>query len=173
MHTLLESGIGWELLARLSEVPRTSLASLIYGRQAAGPRYGQTLTRVKRVNADRLLAFKIEPSMLPDGALTDARPTARRVRALVGVGWSVKRQAADMGYSLAGYQRILTRPKVTMGMARAVAAYYDTHSLAAPTDNAAAVSRSIARARAAGWPLPMDWEAGNIDGPNEVKRSVA
>jgi len=190
-HVLMlgEYGIGYKRVAELAGFKSsTPVRTIIWGRQDPGPRYGEMQKRVKRETAEKILAVRPRLDVVADGQRVPALPYARRVKALVAVGWSQSKIASALGVTrgnftlVRGVDRAVRtrkgRPKITAKHARAIAALYDEWSMRRPPESThrdrIAASRSREYARRQGWPLPMDWEAAdnNFDRANPVRRSA-
>lgn len=185
---LSEFGIGWMRAARLAGVSRSIVRGLVWGREEP-ERRGEMQKRVSRRTAERLLAVKPVLENVGDGAKISARGTVRRLRALVAIGWSQQKLAHLLGQETTNLNRLMTRyaargsrgwrkaVMTTAGTARAVAALYDELCMTAPPceewRDRISCSRSRRYAAERGWPLPMDWEAGDIDGISSMTRSAA
>lgn len=189
LAALSRFGIGWMRAAGLAGVSRSVVRALVWGREEP-ERRGQMQKRVARRTAERLLAVEPVFENLGDGAKVSARGTARRLRALVALGWSQTKLAEKLGQSIPNLNRLMVRYEnrytsdgrvrrvmTTAGHARAVAALFDELCMTPPPHelwrDRIAYARSKRYAADRGWPLPMDWEAGDIDGVASVGRSAA
>lgn len=188
-HLLMlgEAGLGYKRVAKLAGIGTTPVRNIIWGRQEPGPRYGEIPKRVKRETAEAILRVQPALEYLAAGQLVPAAPYVRRIRALVALGWSQARIAAELGVSRANFRLLRQyetadshkeRVKITAGLARAIVALYDRWSMTPPPERTgterAAAQRAREYARARRWPLPMDWEASS-DGfeSSRARRSAA
>lgn len=95
--------------------------------------------------------------------------SARRLQALLAVGWPLVRLAPHIGVSEYGINRLIHQPYVFRDTAASVAAVYERLKNLKPEDHGvplvgAQKSRALARRR--GWPDPVWWEDyGHIDDP--------
>lgn len=175
LEMLRASGLGWKRIAALAGVGDTAVCQLIYGRKAAvaDPRHGERLKRVSRRTAEAILAVQPSLELLGRAVLVPSRPYARRLQALVAIGWSGSQLARMLGSTptnfrlLREYEADPAGARVTVSTARAVVALYERLALSRPPaatrGQRAAVTRSIAYAAARGWPRPMDWAAVDDD----------
>lgn len=91
----------------------------------------------------------------------DATGTARRLRALVAIGWTFDDLAHQLGYASKGSLRNITaRRYVSPATEKRVRALYDRLSM---THGPSSRSRAIARGR--GWAPPLAWDDDSIDDP--------
>lgn len=104
---------------------------------------------------------------------TDATGTRRRIQALVAIGWPVRHIARHAGLSGVNAADFLSRSRVYVATANAVAAAYD--DLRAQRPGRSGVTKSheqAAKSRAArlNWPPPKYWNSnpGAIDDPEFV-----
>lgn len=176
---LAEVGIGYKRLAELAGIGITAARSVLWGRQEPGPRYGEIPKRIKRETAEKILAVQPTLENLAGGMPVPARPTVRRIEALIAFGYSQNRIANLMGwhsgnlaalrhrYGLAVAAGDHTLAKVNAATHRLIADIYEQHCLVPPpaTDKYARISvnRSRRLGREKGWPLPMDWAAVDDD----------
>ena len=176
---LLQSfGIGYMRVARLAGVQPRAVADLIYGRQESGPRKGEMRKRISRDKAEAILAVQPALGNVADRAQVPAYPYARMCRALVAWGWSQSKIAAELGIDVSNFRLLRTRQHtVYASTARAIAALYDRWSFHPPPQSThrdrISVARSKRYAAERGWPLPMDWEAGDFYQRHPVRRSAA
>lgn len=192
-HVLMlgEAGIGYKRVAQLAGFKSsTPVRTIIWGRQDPGPRFGEMQKRVKRETAEKILAIHPDLSLLADPVSVPAKPYVRMIKALVAVGWSQSKIAAELGMTGAnfGYVREYDRKaaaghgyrvRMSAKTARGIVALYDRWSNQRPPEaewhekTAAVRARRYASER--GWPLPMDWEAVDNDfhRPTPVRRSAA
>lgn len=152
-------GIGWEQVALLAQVGRTTVDEI------AHPSSGRAGVTGRVANA----ILGVLPSMdnAASAALIPAAGTARRLQALMRTGWSLCAiQAATTTTALG---RVLTRELVTARVARAVRDFYDSHWDQPPTSSTPAqrgvIDRTIARARTQGFLPALAWDDDTIDDP--------
>lgn len=152
-------GIGWEQVASLAGIGRTTVSAILY---PSTRRRGAT-ARV----AEQILAVLPTMDNAAPAALIDAAGTRRRLGALMLQGHTLTAIQAELEVSALG--RVLTRDRVTARVARQVRDYYELHWNDQPcTDTphqAAAAARVIARARAAGYLPVLAWDEDQIDDP--------
>lgn len=192
LELLRSSGLGYKRVAELAGVGSTAVAQLIYGRKGTNgdPRKGEVLKRVSRKTAEALLAIQPSLDLLAGNVHVPARPYARRLQALVAIGWSQSKLASLLGVTPGNFRilreyeaaRARRRPGSVMvraDTARAIVALYDRLALRVPKIETKfdliAYRRSISYARQRGWAVPMDWAAADdaFDRDAPVRRSVA
>ncbi|MBY0397385.1 MAG: hypothetical protein K2X91_13100 [Thermoleophilia bacterium] len=192
LQLLLASGLGWKRVAAVAGVGNTAVSQLIYGRKGVvgDPRKGEVLKRVSRKTADAILAVQPSLELLADQVLVPARPYARRLQALVAIGWSQSKLARALGMTpsnfriLREYERDQARRRrrgtfVYASTARAIVELYERLAFRVPAQptkaERIAYLRSVSSARERGWPVPMDWAAADDDFARDVpvRRSAA
>jgi hypothetical protein len=168
-HLLLlsEFGLGYKRVARLAGVGVTPVRNVIWGRQDPGPRKGEIPKRIKRENAERILAVKPDISLLAMGTSIPARGTHRRLQALVARGWSQSRLADRLGMERGNFGLMMQREKVSVATHRAVEALFDELWDQLPPRTAwrdsIAYSRTIRYARERRWLPPLAWDDIDTD----------
>lgn len=173
-HLLIlgEFGIGYKRAAALAGVGVTAVRNVIWGRQDPGPRKGEMLRRIKRENAERILAVKPDISLLAPGHPIPARGTHRRIQALVARGWSQSKIAERISMERSNFGMMMQRDQVTVSTHRTVAALFDElWDQLPPMDewrDRAAYSRTIRHAQDRRWLPPLAWD--DID--NDVEPPV-
>ena len=164
---LATQGLGWEQVARLARVGRTTVEQIIYPH---GCRRGVT----PRVSA-AVLAVLPTLDNVADAALVPSAGTQRRLQALMVLGWPLTEIQRSCALSALG--RCLTRDQVTARVARAVRDFYDAHwsrdPQAADLRTHAMHERTRARARRAGWLPPLAWDDDTIDDPGAATPRLA
>ena len=165
VRELMAAGVGLKRIVKASGVPQGSLWKLMYGKNGGPPS-----RRVTRSTAERLLALDpANPGLLADGAKIHPAGTARRIKALATLGWSVNRLAAEGGMDRQVLDQALHGKDVTAGTARAVAALYerlwDQPAPGRDHRERISVSRTINRAKASQWAPPLAWDDEMIDDP--------
>lgn len=164
---LATQGLGWEQVARLARVGRTTIEQIVYPR---GCRRGVT----PRVCA-AVLAVLPTLDNVADAALVPSAGTQRRLQALMVLGWPLTEIQRSCELSALG--RCLTRDQVTARVARSVRDFYDTHWSCAPQAadlrTTAMHERTRARARRAGWLPPLAWDDDTIDDPGAAAPRLA
>jgi transcriptional regulator with XRE-family HTH domain len=188
---LAEYGIGYKRVAALAGVGVTGVRTIIWGRQEPGRRNGEIPKRVPRNKAEAILAVEPRLEHLGRRQSVKAGPYVRRLKALVALGWSQSKIAAELGIERANFRYIVEydkawqaqahRNRIMMGAgtARAIVDLYDRWSNVRPPERdqreKIAATRSRRYAAERGWPLPMDWEAidNDFERPTPVRRSAA
>ncbi|EFQ82732.1 hypothetical protein HMPREF0063_11941 [Aeromicrobium marinum DSM 15272] len=159
--------MGWKRVARSAGLSPSTVWKLIYG----DPSRGQVPSkRVRPATAEKLLAVELD---LAAGAIVPSIGTARRIQALVAIGWSQSKIAAQIGMNRSNFGPLAHgRRDVTAGTAAAVRKIYDELSMTpAPVSlvhERSSVSRSLRFAAVAGWVTPLAWDDDTIDDPAAV-----
>lgn len=192
LELLRSTGLGYKRVAELAGIGTTAVAQLIYGRKGSlsDPRRGEVLKRVSRKTSEAILAVTPSLELLGDHVLVPARPYARRLEALVAIGWSQSKLARALGIRASNfriireYERDQARRRrrgtfVRADTARAIVALYERLAFSTPAQPSKAERiaylRSVSYARQRGWPVPMDWAAVDDDFARDVpvRRSAA
>lgn len=163
-HLLMlgEFGLGYKRVARLAGVGITPVRNVIWGRQDPGPRKGEIPKRIKRENAEKILAVAPDISMLAAGRSIPSRGTHRRVQALVARGWSQSKLADRLGVNRGNFGTMMKRTHVTVSLHRRVQELFDELWDQLPPKDAwrdsIAYSRTIRYARERRWLPPLAWD---------------
>lgn len=179
VRELMDSGIGLKQIVKLGAASQGTLWKLMYGKtQADGTRTPSR--RVLRTTAERLYALEPDPANLAGGALIDQTGTARRLQALVAIGYSQRTLATRLGITHDGNFLPLVHGsrRVTKATAEKVAALYGELSMLPVvghdwhTRSSASLARR--RARDLGWLPPLAWDDDLIDQPeDDIQEEVA
>lgn len=170
VRRLVRAGIGLKRIGAVSGVGNSTLGKLINGQHGRPPSQ-----RVLRSTAQRLLSVSV--SDLAGGALVDQTGTARRLQALVAIGWS----AAELGRRLDRLPSNMTalvhgRGQVTVRTRACVAELYDQLSTTVRAGADHRTRQSISRSRAAaarnGWAPPLAWDDDRIEDPAAAPEGV-
>ena len=123
---------------------------------------------------------RLTPAARSPRGLTDATGTRRRLQALLRLGWSVDRLAADLGRTSRRLERTLTCQQVTVATAQRVSDVYQQLSSHPPAEDIrtrrAAADATREWAISAGWLAPLAWDDIDNDpdpGPPGSPGSVA
>ena len=143
-------GMSFSSIARKAGVSSSVVADIVHGRGAR--------TRIRVAQA--IMSVTYEPSSKL--ALMAGIGATRRVRALLAIGYRYSDIDVICGFPASTAKNIGCRPdkSVTYETWKRVADGYDKVSM---TPGPSALSAS--RARAKGWPTPLDWETVDIDDP--------
>lgn len=159
---LSSHGIGWEQVAGLSGLSRSTVSAILYPDHH---RRGVT----QRVAAS-ILAILPTMDNAADAALIDATGTQRRLGALMLQGHTITAIQLALGVTALG--RVLTKDRVTARVARAVRDYYnhqwDIRAVPRTAHEAGISARTIARAEAEGHLPAMAWDDDQIDDPTRA-----
>lgn len=169
IEMLQESGLGWKRIAELTGVGNTAISQLIYGRKGSNndPRKGETLKRVSREKAEKILALQPSLELLRDGALVPALGTHRRIQALVCNGWSLNAIGTRLGIDPGNMTTLLHRAQVRKATHQAVEALFaELWNVQAPASTwheKASATRAIRFAKARRWLPPLAWDDPDTD----------
>jgi|GEM_PF-1999630 len=168
---LAAARIGLKTLAARSGVAHGALWKLIYGVPSSGRPPSR---RVRRATAEAILAVRVDAlASAADGAYVPAAGAARRLRALVHLGWSVAKLAERSGVNRQALDPLLNEigeaRQTTAAHARAIARLYSEIWSTDPPETThrdkIAAARSRARAAEAGWSPAAAWDDDTIDDP--------
>ncbi|WP_304455944.1 hypothetical protein [Nocardiopsis sp. YSL2] len=124
IRRLNESGIGWQQVARLAGVSKSSVSGILYPRGRRAP-----ASRVRPTTAAAILALDIDlmqhADQLAPGTVVDATGTQRRLAALIRIGWSQRRLAALLGTQQPTISRWLHATRVSLATHQSVIDLYD------------------------------------------------
>lgn len=146
---------------------RAAAAAAAEGRVWPGPVEDATWAR-KQADAERLarraaLAARYRRARYLGEVLSlPSTGTARRLRALMALGWPARELAARLGCTAARVSALARpdRPVVFASTAARVTALYDDLSM---TVGPSAITR--VRGQRAGWPPPLAWDDADLDDP--------
>lgn len=163
VRALGAQGMGWMRVAEVAGVARGSVSKLLYGDTRRGSAPSR---RIKRDNAERLLAIKATPDTLRPNALIPAHGTMRRLRALAVMGYSGAWVAEQTELGTAGLHRLRhgDRQFCEVGTWRVVRELYTQYAMTPQTGSRAEATRNYARR--IGWAGPLEWD--DIDEPHEA-----
>ncbi len=116
---------------------------------------------VRGTTAAAILA--LTPVMKPRPSLTNATGTARRLRALMVIGWPIMRLADELGTTtfVVGNWVHEKLPLITVACADRVRVAYDRLSM---TDGGSVRAKKLAERN--GWVSPLAWDDDTIDDPD-------
>ncbi|MGH3446021.1 MAG: hypothetical protein ACRDP4_00205 [Nocardioidaceae bacterium] len=166
VRVLMAQGMGLKRIVAVSTVPQGQLWKLLDGkRRGDGTRVPSR--RIRPETADRILAVELD---LADGARVDSTGATRRVRALVALGWSQSKIAAELGIQRSNFTIASGRREtLTVAHDKACRDLYDRWSMRLPPQDAqrdrAASSMARRYAKARGWLPPLAWDDERIDDP--------
>lgn len=160
---LLEAGMARNQISRISGVKVDQLDNLLRPRKDRGDQPAKT---VFRRTADRLLAVPVPAPhdvwrYAAAGQPVHPAGTARRLQALVALGWTNRELAARLEMGEANLTTAVHAHRhPTAGFARKVAALFDELQLT-PGPSV----RARLRAQRNGWASPLAWDEDTIDDP--------
>lgn len=150
---LLEHGWSFHRIGAAVDVPPSTVRRI--GRGVGSRAYGPTVKAIAAI-------------MVTGGGLSvDSTGTARRLQALVRIGWTYEEISRRSGVNDASLRVVSVRPRVAVTTAAAVAAAYDDlyHS-DGPSIQAMSAGRRC------GFAPPDAWAEDTIDDPNASPRTV-
>ena len=165
VQELAAAGMGLKRIVELSGYSQGAMTKLMYGSEGRPP-----TKRIRKANADNILAIRATVDTLAGGARVDGTGTRRRLQALMTLGWSQMQLAHRLGYEVRNFSYLLHgRRDVTATNARRVIALYDelwdTPPRPANRWEKGGVSRAKNYARTHGFHPPMAWDDDSIDDP--------
>lgn len=166
VQTLMAAGMGLRQLVKAG-VSSGTLNKLLYGHPNANGTRRPPIRRIRPATAAKILAVELA---VADHALVDSTGTTRRARALVALGWSQSKIAAELGVRPANFH-LATNPPPTVNAltARAIADLYDRWSMTLPPASEhrdkIAASRARRYAKARGWLPPLALDDDRLDDP--------
>ena len=159
IQQLQAAGMGWRTIADTAGVARSVVARLL--------RYdtSKPAQRLRVATVRKLMAVRPQPA---DGSFVNILPTARRLQALVAIGYTQAYLAQQIGWTPQNLNAIITcrRPNCTHKLAKAVNDLYEQLS-ATPGPS----KRSRALAARKGWAPPLAWD--DIDNLDETAKGAA
>lgn len=171
LRMLMDAGMGWKRISEVSGVGYTAISSLIYGRKGShkDPRKGETVKRITRSKAEKILAVTPSIELFRPGALVSSRGAIRRIQALGTLGWSPSRLATMLGKTKTNLHTSLRCEQITAGLHTAIADLYEglwnTKPIAANSHELGGINRTLNNARRFGWVAPLGWD--DIDSDEE------
>ncbi|GAA2037471.1 hypothetical protein GCM10009740_31610 [Terrabacter terrae] len=161
VRALQAAGMGWKRIAEAAGLDHSVITKLIYGARGRKPS-----VTIQPASAEKILAVRLE---LAPAAVVDSIGSARRVQALLCLGWSVPRIAEAAGVDRQAIDRALRGGSVLASTRNAIRDVYDrlwnaTPPQAEKSDRIAA-TRARRRAAASGWVPPLAWDDDSIDDP--------
>ena len=186
IQALRAAGIGLDQIAKLAGVSASHVRRLLYHRRDDQ----QPIQRVRPETAERLLRVDVSAANRAPRNRIDATGTRRRLQALVAIGWTPSRLAAEMARSTTNLKRSMTSASVTATTAQQVSDLYerlwDVWPPNATSAQRAAIDTSRTYALQHRWLPPLDWDdidadphrPGDIqldDAPDEIaiERAIA
>lgn len=165
VRELQDAGAGPRQISAAAGVGHGTVARLLWGER------GQPPTRhVHLKTAERIMAVRAV-DVIADGAQIDGAGTARRLQALVAVGWTLSELGRRLRVAPSNMPRLVRGGKVTAGMARRVAELYrelwDQKPPAETARQRAAAERARRWAAERGWSPPAGWDDDLIDLPED------
>lgn len=159
LAALKTAGIGTQRVAQLAGVSRSVITHVVYGRGGNPPR-----PRVRRVIAEAILGVDPTRARPAPTATIDGTGTARRVQALVAIGWTLTAQAGRVGWLLSNYAALTQGRPVLVQTADLIRDLYDRMSMT-PAPPGFGTTRARRLAQSKGWVPPLAWDDDEIDDP--------
>lgn len=163
VRQLQGAGAGPRQISAAAGVGHGTVSRLLYGSGGLPPTRHVHLNTAERIMAVRAM------DVVADGAQIDGAGTARRLQALVAVGWTLSELGRRLGVAPSNMPRLVRGGKVTAGMARKVRALYsrlwDREPPAATARQRAAAEHARTMAAERRWPPPAAWDDELIDLP--------
>lgn len=150
LRRLMDAGMGRPRIAQLSGVEESILCRILAGKTRDGRR--ETTQRITRATEARILAVTYDPA--DGGPAIDGDTTARRLRALVALGFWPSLLARESGLHVAYIGRLLAGRRVRPGTARRIHDLYRRLADAPPPAGPYA-DRARRLAKRNGWRPPQ------------------
>lgn len=172
---LVAGGISLKRCAQLASVGQSTLGYILYGRTE---RNEPPRKRIEKHVAEAVLAIQPRLELMAPGRRVPCTGTARRLQALVTLGYSVSTLAAMLGVERTNMDSLMDPAReVTVKRALAVRALYErlwcTPNVPDEWRAKIAASRARNMATARGWAPPMAWDDETIDDPAAVPQGIA
>lgn len=150
LDVLHAAGCSWAQIAELAQMSEHGVRLIRDGEYDS----------VRKLNAQRILTIPI-PGRFGGNGYVSAVGTARRLQALVAIGWSFDALAKMMGTHRNVLLHTLKRERVLARRAREIAELFTRlHLTAGPS------GKARRHASANGWPVPFAWDEDTIDDPS-------
>lgn len=169
LRGLMAQGMGWKRIAHAAGLSASTVYSILYGKlldQPAHPEHRPPRKRVARHVGEALLAVTLD---VADAVPVDATGTVRRIRALIAIGWPIRRLAAELGIKQSNFRLHKDVERVHEATRKAVADLYervwDAEPPCANRHERRGVTMAKRYAAARGWAPPMAWDDDTIDDP--------
>jgi transcriptional regulator with XRE-family HTH domain len=164
VRALIEAGMGRILIARAAGVPSTTLQNLVCG---VPGRPGPT-KRIRRETAEKILAVRFGDVI--HAQRLDPTGTTRRLRALVALGYTEPKLAAEVGCAGETVKKLiignrLVSEKIRRRVAEAYDRLWDQAPVAADRWEKGRIKVARQRAEREGWAPPLAWDDDTIDDP--------
>lgn len=155
---LRAAGLGIRTIEKHTGVDDSTLRALAAGQYR----------RIDASTAERLLAMPLDTTVAA-GAVVDGTGSRRRLQALIAIGWSESKLAAQLGLTTFSVHWLFEGNNTTRETADSIRDLYervwDTPPPQDTTGDKAAATRSINRAARNDWPPPLAWDDDTIDDP--------
>lgn len=165
VERLQAAGMGWKRIAHAANVPTGTMWKLLYGVPSTNRPPSQ---RIRPATEAAILAVRLD---LAPGAVVPSVGTARRLQALVAIGWSMSKLANRIGILPSNFGPLIHGTRgTTVETDRTVRDLYDQLWNEPPpaTGHRDKIARSRALSYAAEhqWAPPMAWDEDEIDNPD-------
>ena len=172
---LIAGGVSLKRCAQLAGVGNSTLGYLLYGRTE---RNEPPRKRIERHVAEAVLAIQPRLDLMAPGRRVPSIGTARRLQALVALGYSISSLGARLGVARANMDTLMDPTReVTVRKALMVRELYDRMWCTPndPTGWREKISASRARNMAAEkhWAPPLAWDDETIDDPDATPQGMA
>lgn len=173
---LRDAGMGTKRIGDLAGISHGAMSKLLYGRPLKGGGRGKPSAKVLRTTAEAILAVQPTLENLAAGQRFPVIGAARRLQALVALGYSQRSLAQRLGIMPANFTSLVhgTQPFVSVRTHRQVCDLYAELARRLPEpvtrSEKGAVTRAKKIAAKYGWVSPMAWD--DIDDPNEKPHRV-
>lgn len=170
IRAINKAGMSTRILSEKLGLPKSALEHLMWRRE------GVSSQLVRRETAEAVMAYWPGLDDLPAYSLLDAIGVARRVQALMTLGWTRRCMAAKSGMAERSLSRALRKGQVTVELARRIEALYDELWKRRPMPDEVSevvAHRTRVYAAAMGFTGPLAWDDDTIDDPTAVPMTDA
>ncbi|MHA0288309.1 hypothetical protein ACXYX3_17890 [Mycobacterium sp. C3-094] len=164
---LRDAGLTWRHISNLSTIPARTLHEIANGSRQfiTAP----TARCVLGVTVPDIPYYKVD-----DRSRVPVIGTARRLQALIAIGYTSEQVASMLDYDPHHFAKVLhgKKPSVEAATARAAAELFERLKNT-PAPDSYGGRRARLRAQRLGWALPLAWDEGAIDDPNATVERYA
>lgn len=170
LRTLMNQGMGWKTISTRAGVATSTTYAILYGKHLAAPTHPEhrpPRIKVSRPVAEKLLAVTLT---LAPSAVVPNVGTARRLQALMAIGYSGEYLARRLGMSRANIGPVIHATRdVTSATHAAVVGLYDDLWDQTPAARTSTKTRRLAARY--GWVPPMAWDDDAMDNPDATPQA--
>lgn len=162
VRALIAAGMSARVICRVARVSTSVLQRLLYS--------DPPIDRLTAATAERVMATEFDIWEVSEVASVDATGARRRIQALAVAGWSLPKQAAEIGISAQYMGHYARADRLAAGTVRKIMRAYPRLCATLPPQGTRfdrmAVSRTRTMAAARGWAGIGAWDERAIDDPD-------